>query len=226
MNTHDPTLPAPADPVLPAARAVPYALRGEFLEVCDCHTICPCWTGSSPEEDACTGVFAWAVEDGAIDGVDVGGQVAVSVSTHSGHRDSARQRVMLFVLESASDAQVQALAGAFSGVYGGPLAELAGLLGELLGIERVPIEVEFSARRAALTVGRRILADTSTLLGPAGRPTTLADAKLSAVLGSPAEVGVSRRFKVGLPGHGIDLDLRGRSAMRGRFSYQHDPASP
>lgn len=226
MNTHDPSLPAPAGPALPAARAVPYALRGEFLEVCDCQTICPCWTGSSPDEDACTGVFAWLVEEGAIDGVHVGGQVAVSVSTHSGHREGAKQRVMLFVGESASDAQAQVLAGAFSGVFGGPLGELAGLLGELLGIEREPIEVEFGARRAVLTVGRRIAADTSTLIGPAGRPTTLADAKLSTVLGSPAEVGVSRRFKVGLPGQGIDLDLRGRSAMRGRFSYQHDPASP
>jgi len=226
MNTHDPSLPPTTGPALPAARAVPYALRGEFLEVCDCYTICPCWTGSSPDEGACIGVFAWVVEHGAIDGVDVGGQAAVSVSTHSGHREGASQRVMLFVGETATDAQAQALAGAFSGVYGGPLGELAGLLGELLGIERVPIEVEFGARRAMLTVGRRIVADTSTLLGHAGRPTTLVDAKLSAVLGSPAEVGVSRRFKVGLPGHGIDLDLRGRSAMRGRFAYEHDPASP
>lgn len=221
MNAHEMPLP---DPVLPAPRAAAYALRGEFLEVCDCHTICPCWTGGSPDDDECTGVFAWVVEAGTIDGVDVGGQVAVSVSIHSGHRDGSRQRVMLFVRESASEAQAQALAGAFSGSYGGPLGELAGLLGELLDIERVPIDVVFDARRASLTVGRRITAETSSLVGPGGRPTTLADAKLSNVLGSPAEVGVSRRFKVGLPGHGIDLDLRGRSAMRGRFEYRHDPA--
>lgn len=221
MNTHDHPLPVSA---IPAPREVAYALDGEFLEVCDCHTICPCWTGSKPDEDECTGVFAWVVEAGTIDGVDVGGQIAVSVSTHSGHRDGSKQRVMLFVGDGASEPQAQALAGAFGGLYGGPLGELAGLLGELLGIERVPIEVAFGARRASLTVGRRIAAETSSLVGPSGRPMTLADAKLSSVLGSPAEVGVSRRFKVGLPGHGIDLDLRGRSAMRGRFQYRHEPA--
>lgn len=222
MNAHPPSLP---DPAMPVPREAAYALRGEFLEVCDCHTICPCWTGSSPDEGACTGVFAWVVEAGTIDGVDVGGQVAVSVSTHAGHRDDAKQRVMLFVSDGASADQAEALAGAFSGVFGGPLGELSGLLGELLGVESVPIEVVLGARRANLTVGRRIAAETSSLVDPSGQPTTLSNARLSGVLGTPAEVGVSRRFKVGLPGHGIDLDLRGRSAMRGRFEYRHDPAA-
>lgn len=222
MNAHDQHLPMP---VMPAPRQASYALDGEFLEVCDCHTICPCWTGSRPDEDACTGVFAWVVETGMIDGIDVGGQVAVSVSTHTGHRENSKQRVMLFVGEGSSEAQSEALAGAFGGRFGGPLGELTELLGELLGIERLPIEVSFSPRRASLTVGRRIAAETSSILGPSGLPTTLADAKLSTVLGSPAEVGVSHRFKVGLPGHSIDLDLRGRSAMRGRFKYRHNPAA-
>ena len=42
----------------------PYAMQGAFLEVCDCWTICPCWTGRGPDEDVCTGVFAWVIEDG------------------------------------------------------------------------------------------------------------------------------------------------------------------
>ena len=221
MNTHE----EPSVPKLPAARDTPYALRGEFLEVCDCWTICPCWTGRAPDEDVCTGVFAWVIEAGSIDGIDVGGQIAVSVLTHRGHRDDGNQRVLLFLGEDASDAQVNALAGTFSGLYGGPLGELAELLGELMGVERAPIEVEFSARRAKLTVGRRIAADMVSMMGPGGKPTTLTDARLSTVLGTPAEVGQSRRFKVGMPGHGIDLDLRGRSAMRGRFTYRHQPAA-
>ncbi len=53
---------------------------------------------------------------------------------------------------------------------------------------------------------------------------TLSDGKLSEVLGSPAEVGESWRFRVGLAAHGMDLDLRGRSTMSGRFSYEHMPA--
>ena len=198
-------------------------MKGEFLEVCDCFTICPCWTGRDPDEDVCTGVFAWVIEDGQIDGVDVGGLTVVSASTHAGNRADAHQRVQLFVSEDAGEAQVQALAGAFGGLYGGPLDELGNILGELVGVERVPIEIDFAQRRAKLTVGRAITADTKTIIGPNGDPMTLAGAKLSNVLGTPAEVGESLRLKVSLPALGVQLDLQGRSAMRGRFSYRHEP---
>ncbi len=52
---------------------------------------------------------------------------------------------------------------------------------------------------------------------------TLNDGKLSKVLGSPAEVGESGRFRVALAAHAMDLDVRGRSTMSGRFSYKHVP---
>ena len=51
----------------------------------------------------------------------------------------------------------------------------------------------------------------------------LNDGKLSNVLGSPAEVGESGRFRVGLAAHGMEMDVRGRSTMSGRFSYVHVP---
>lgn len=207
----------------PVARVAPYALQGDFLEVCDCFTICPCWTGRAPDEDVCTGVFAWVIESGQIDGVDVGGQIAVSVSTHSGHRKDAQQQVQLYVSEDASDDQARVLGGAFSGLYGGPLGELGRLLGELVGVERAPIEVEFKARRATLSVGQRITADTESLTGANGELTMLSGAKLSTVLGTPAEVGESQHVRIDVPRLGIQLDLRGRSAMRGRFAYRHAP---
>ena len=160
---------------------------------------------------------------GQIDGVDVGGLIVVSASTHAGNRADAHQRVQLFVSQDADDAQVQALAGAFGGLYGGPLDELGRILGDLVGVERVPIEIDFAERRAKLSVGRIIAADTKTILGPNDEPMTLAGAKLSNVLGTPAEVGESLRLKVSLPALGVQIDLQGRSAMRGKFGYRHEP---
>ena len=158
--------------------------------------------------------------------MDVGGLTAVSVSTHAGHRHDAQQRVQLFVSDDADDAQALALAGAFSGLYGGPLGELGRLWATLPVSARAPIEIDFAARRAKLTVGRSIAAETKTITGPNGEPMTLAGAKLSNVLGTPAEVGESLRLKVGMPSLGVQLDLQGRSAMRGRFSYRHEPGKP
>jgi hypothetical protein len=223
MNDHDEHVPEVQVPGLPAQREAPYSLRGTFLEVCDCFTICPCWSDRVPDEGECTGAFAWFVSEGSIDGIDVSGRKTVSVSMHEGHRDGAKQRVMLFVDDAASKEQAEAMAAVFSGRLGGPLRELSVLLGELLGIETSPIEMTFDGNRSRLTVGRRIVAETTASIGSTGEITTLSDGRLSSVLGRTAQVGVSQRLKVGMPGHGIDIDLRGRSSMRGQFSYENSP---
>ena len=201
----------------------PYQLRGIFYEACDCYTICPCWLGNSPDGDECTGVFAWQVEKGAIDGVDVSGLRTVSVSYHSGLREGARQRVVIFIDDRTTRQQADALAAAFSGGLGGPLKELADLQGELLGVERATISLRREGRLTVLTVDDRILVEGTANEGPLRRPMALNNGKLSNVLGSPAIVGESGRFRVGLAAHGMELDLRGRSTMSGRFSYNYVP---
>jgi hypothetical protein len=210
----------------PEVRDAPYQLQGSFSEACDCYSICPCWTGNNPDEGQCTGLFTWDLEEGSIDGVDVAGLRAASVSHHTGFRgDDARQRVVLLIDESATQRQSDALVAAFTGSLGGPLQELADLLGELLGVEHAPITIRREGRFTTLTIGRRVLVEGAVSEGPSGRFITLSDGKLSNVLGSPAEVGESWRFRIGLPRHDMDVDLRGRSTMSGRFFYEHTPLS-
>jgi hypothetical protein len=184
--------------------------------------VCPCWIGNSPDGGECTGVFAWEIEAGTIDGVDVAGLLAVSVSHHGGPRDEAKQRVMIFVDDRATRVQADALAAAFSGRLGGPLQELGDLLGELVGVERAPITLRREGRLTTLTVDGQIKVEGTTREGPSG-PMTLKDGKLTKVLGSPAEIGESGHFRVSLAAHAMDLDVTGRSTMSGRFSYTNEP---
>jgi hypothetical protein len=208
----------------PEVRDAPYQFAGAFYEACDCYSICPCWTGSDPDEGQCTGLFAWDIEQGSIDGTDVAGLRAVSVSHHTGFRgEGARQRVVIFVDDTATQRQSDALAAALTGSLGGPLHELADLLGELLAVEHASITLRHEGRLTTLSVGPRILVEGVTTEGASGRLITLDDGKLSEVLGTPAEVGESWRFRIGLSALGMDSDLRGRSTMRGRFSYEHMP---
>jgi FtsP/CotA-like multicopper oxidase with cupredoxin domain len=201
----------------------PYRLRGMFYEACDCFTVCPCWLGNNPDGGECTGVFAWDIGKGTIDGVDVSGLRAVSVSHHTGSRDEAEQRVVIFIDDHATRQQADALAAAFTGRLGGPLKELAELLGELAAVERAPITLRREGRLTTLVVDHRIHVDGATNEGPSGRSMALNDGRLSKVLGTPAAIGESGRFRIGLRGHGMDVDLRGRSTMSGYFYYVHDP---
>jgi hypothetical protein len=47
--------------------------------------------------------------------------------------------VVSFVDDRASDAQFEAILDAYQGRLGGPLADLAGLVGKVVAVERAPI---------------------------------------------------------------------------------------
>jgi hypothetical protein len=199
-----------------------YELRGQFLEACDCAVMCPCWFEQDPDENECTGIVAWYVEQGQIEGVDVSGLTTVSASYHGGNRRHARARVALFVDDRASDKQKDALEAAFTGTLGGPLGELAELTDEVADVERTKITLTSDGRRTKLTVGRKVTAEMSLLVGETERVMTVADSALSVLLGTPAEVGKAKQFRLALGlGDELDLNVRDSSANRGRFAYRH-----
>jgi hypothetical protein len=49
-------------------------LSGEFVECCDCYTICPCWVNERPDEDHCSSLYIWTFDEGSlIQGQPIGG---------------------------------------------------------------------------------------------------------------------------------------------------------
>jgi hypothetical protein len=65
-------------------------------------------------------------------------------------------RLGMFVDENATDEQMQKLTAVFGGQLGGPMAGLAPLVGEMLGVERAPIEVVDDGLRHSVKVGDAI----------------------------------------------------------------------
>jgi hypothetical protein len=62
-------------------------------------------------------------------------------------------RLGLFVDDGTSDEQMEKLTAVFGGQKGGPMAGLAPLIGELLGVERAPIEVVEDGLRHSVRIG-------------------------------------------------------------------------
>jgi hypothetical protein len=62
----------------------------------------------------------------------------------------------LFVDEGASDEQADKVVKVYSGQLGGPMAALAPLVGEMLGVERVPIAMEDDGLRHSVRAGDAI----------------------------------------------------------------------
>jgi len=65
-------------------------------------------------------------------------------------------RLGMFVDERASDEQTEKLAAVFGGQKGGPMEAIAPLVGEILGVERAPIEVVEDGLRHSVKIGDAI----------------------------------------------------------------------
>jgi hypothetical protein len=48
-----------------------YRLEGSSLEACTCEGYCPCWSGY--ENEGCSTVLSWHIDNGTIEGIDVSG---------------------------------------------------------------------------------------------------------------------------------------------------------
>ena len=57
-----------------------YQLEGRMLEVCSCHTVCPCFVGEMPDGGTCDVTVAWHIDKGAIEGVDVAGCTIAAIA--------------------------------------------------------------------------------------------------------------------------------------------------
>jgi hypothetical protein len=197
-----------------------YELEGMLLEVCTCKAICPCWVGEDPDGGTCDGTLAWHFEHGTIDGVDVSGLTFGMLAHIPGNVLRGQWRAMAFVDERASAAQESAIVSVFSGKHGGPVADLAQLVGEVLSVERVPIVFDVEKGHGRFRMGGAVEAEIEPLRGAGDLPTTLTDAVFSSIPGSPAYVGKAPRYRARSSALGIDVDLRGHNSVQGHFRFR------
>jgi hypothetical protein len=197
-----------------------YRLEGQQLEVCTCEVICPCWVGRDPDGGTCEGAIAWHVEAGEIRGVDVSGLTVALLAHLPGNPLQGNWRVIMFIDGNATDEQQEALLEVFTGRAGGPVADFAGLVGEVVDVRRVPITFDLSEGSGRFEAGA-VRAEVEALVGATGKPTLLVDTAFSTIPGSPAHVSRSTSYHVDAPALGMGFDISDRNAVHGRFCFEH-----
>ncbi|MDH4180984.1 MAG: DUF1326 domain-containing protein [Betaproteobacteria bacterium] len=196
-----------------------YKLEGRLLEVCTCKAVCPCWVGEDPDGGTCKGTLAWHFERGDIDGVDVAGLTFGMLADIPGNVLKGNWRAIAFMDDRATPKQEQAILSVFTGKQGGPVADLASLVGEVVAVERVPIAFEVQQGLGHLTMGKAVEARMEPLKGPGGHGTKLIDAVFSTIPGSPAYVGKSSLYRAKATVLGIDVEISGHNSVQGHFRF-------
>ena len=144
-----------------------YDLEGTLLEACDCGVLCPCWIGQDPDNGTCDAFNAYHFDRGTIAGVDVSGLSYVRVVKIPGNvLAPGSWKQVVFIDERASEEQAQAMIDAYDGKLGGPLADLAGLIGETIAVERAPITHEVADGHGTLKVGDFVDSTMHPFVGP------------------------------------------------------------
>jgi hypothetical protein len=194
-----------------------YQLEGRLLEVCTCNVLCPCWVGEDPDNGTCDGVLAWRVDKGTVSGLDVSGHTLVILCHIPGNIMKGNWRVRVYVDDQATPEQKDALLQVWTGKLGGPVADLAQLVGEVVAVEQAPITFEIKGANGTLKIGQAIEASLKPFQGATGKDTAIHDTIFTTIPGSPAYVGKASHYRVNAPE--FKIDLKDHNAVSGSFRF-------
>jgi hypothetical protein len=198
-----------------------YKLEGMLLEVCNCNVLCPCWIGEDPDPGTCDAINTYHVESGVIDGVDVSGRTVSFLVHIPGNVLKGNWKVAIVMDDGATQAQQDALLAAFGGKLGGPLADVASLVGEVVSVETAPISIQMNEGRGTLKVGNIGEADMEPYRGPTGVVTTLNESVFTTIPGAPAWVSKASKYVRHGAAYGLaDVDLTNHNAIQGSFRFE------
>jgi hypothetical protein len=128
-------------------------LSGRFIETCSCEMFCPCWFGpAKPDQGWCSGAVLMDIQDGASDGITLGGLKVVFVGDWPGDFFSGNGTARLYIDETASADQRRALELICTGKKGGPWEALSGTITTWVPAQPAAIDVQWGDR-VAVRVG-------------------------------------------------------------------------
>jgi len=132
-----------------------WKLEGTYFETCSCDVVCPCTASFAlgADNDYCRATLVFHVNEGDVDGTDVGGLTVAAVADTPKVMSEGNWRLGVFIDDAASDEQAEKLGAVFGGELGGPMEALGGLIGENLGVQRAPIEVREEGLRHSVRIG-------------------------------------------------------------------------
>jgi hypothetical protein len=135
-----------------------WKLKGSYVETCSCDFICPCNASfdHGATYDFCRVTLVFDIREGEIEGTDIGGLKVAAIADTPKVMTEGNWRIGMFIDDRATDEQAEKLTQVFGGQLGGPMAGLAPLIGEMLGVERATIEVQDDGVRHSVRIGDAI----------------------------------------------------------------------
>jgi hypothetical protein len=197
-----------------------WEIQGTYFENCNCDMVCPCSTSgltAAADQDRCLVALAFHIDSGSSDGVDLAGLTVCMLADAPAQMTDGGWKAAVLVDDKASQEQSDAIMAIFGGQAGGPLADLAPLIGEMVGGGPAPIEYADDGFNHRITVGDLVdleVADFVSPMDPTGK-----GVRVSGV-GFPADtLAAGTATKAKIDAFGLSWDNSGKHSFSAPFAW-------
>ena len=151
-----------------------WQLVGDWFDICSCDIPCPCEFAQAPTNNACQGMLAWHIRNGHFGAIQLNDLSLLALAVFEGNIWAGETKAVmgLFIDEKADEQQREALQSIFSGQAGGWPASFAAIIGEVRGVEFVPITFEVAGDLAfwRAEIPGKVMGRAEALTGPTTPP--------------------------------------------------------
>lgn len=176
-------------------KSVNWHLQGNYFESCNCQSACPCVWLQPPSEGNCKLLVAWHIDTGHFEKINLDGLNIALACYAPDHMMNGQWQAALYVDETASDEQYQAITQIFSGQAGGHPEILMSLVGEVLGIKKVKINYVVEGNFRKLDIPDIASLEIESICGITGDVSTINNPPLCVVSSHPSVVAKSKHYR-------------------------------
>ena len=196
-----------------------WKISGDMILNCSCTVFCPCVVSLGehpPTEGNCQAWMGINIEDGFYGDTSLGGLKVGLLLDIPGQMSRGNWTVALYIDETADDAATEALTTIMSGQARGTTGVLRMLVGNVLGVKKVPIEFSVNGHTRSFSIPRLVEGAIEPIPGSSpDTPVTVNNTRYW--MGS--EVIISTALKGRVRDWGRVWDFDGRSAEYMRINW-------
>ena len=192
-----------------------YQIAGDEFEGCECNSVCACIWDADATYDQCRGILGWTIKQGQYEGTELKGITFAAAMTKSGKnlaKTMGTWEGVLFVPESATQAQRDALAAIMKAEMGSAFAKM--------DVKSVPIAVKGTPGSQELSIGTIGHLKIAAVKGPNGRVPRIVNA--TSPLALPVEYVAKSEVDTFNDGTS-SWDFPGRNSFYGPFEMKAKP---
>jgi hypothetical protein len=171
-----------------------------------------------PTSGKCTVVIAWHIDKGQFAGTKLDVLNVVLAVDSPGHMLKTKWRVALYLDARATTPQAEALGKIFSGQAGGHLANLAPMIGQVLGVKSAGIEFQADGKRRSLRIANVAELEIEAVRGADGGEVAIHNPPLCIAPGQPTVVARSKRAR--FSDFGVEFEVSEKNGFYSPFTYR------